>query len=351
MALIARVFRPLLVVALGLPLGACSALDSIDPAKIPVPGNYIVGGYRVTAEFKSVLNLPERAKVVSNGVRVGVLEGVSLDPETGHVTTTLRLREGAMIPANSSIQIRQSTLFGDTFLSVISPPGETADYLRDGSSIGVDHTLSGEQVEDVLQGISDLVTGGSIQDLNRLQTNILSKFPQDPKELARVRDALLGTLRDLAQNTPTLDNLLQRLLSIVTQLADNRDIVDKLAIYAPERFAGAKLVIDEVAKFFIGMEFPAEGFGDLLIPYARDLHDMIGAGKIFVRELSRFDLTFPYNLERLKGLFAYYLLPYWMGGEENVEIERYVPDGDQQAATGPIADNIMNSLRLLGVLR
>ncbi|MGL6235236.1 MAG: MlaD family protein [Segniliparus sp.] len=347
----ARIVRPLLILVLGMSLGACSALSSIDPAKIPVPGNYIVGGYRIKAEFKSVLNLPDRAKVISNGVRIGILEGVSLDPETGHVTTTLHLQQGAMIPADSSIQIRQSTLFGDTFLSVISPPGETTDYLREGSAIGIDHTLSGEQVEDVLQGISDLVTGGTIQDINRLQTNVLHQFPQDPKELVRLRDTLLGTLRDLAQNTPALDNLLQKLLNIVTQLADNRDIVDKLAIYAPQRFAGAKLVIDEVAKFFIAMEFPAEGFGDLLVPFARDLHDMIGAGKIFTRELARFDLTFPYNLDRLKGFLAYYLLPYWMGGEENVEIERYVPDGDQEGATGPIADNVINSLRLLGVLR
>ncbi|EFV12849.1 MlaD family protein [Segniliparus rugosus] len=346
-----RVVRSILVVVLALSLGACSALEALDPAKIPVRGNHIEGGYYVKAVFKSVLNLPDRAKVVSNGVRVGILEGVSLDPETGHVTVTMHLSEGAQIPQNASIQLRQSTLFGDTFLSVISPPGDASDFLHDGSVIDIEHTLSSDQVEDVLQGLSDLVTGGSIQDINRLQVNAVQQFPQDPQELVRLRDVLLNTIGDLAHNTPVLDNLLHRLLDILTQLADNREDVDKLAINGPQRFAGVGVVINEVAKFFIALGLPAEGFGDLFLPYARDLHDMLGAGKIFVRELARFDLTFPYNLDRLKGFFAYYLLPYWMGGEENVEIERYVPDGDQEGATGPIADNIINSLRLLGVLR
>ncbi|ADG98501.1 Mammalian cell entry related domain protein [Segniliparus rotundus DSM 44985] len=346
-----RVMRSLLILVLGLSLGACSALNSLDPAKIPVPGNHIVGGYQIKAVFKSVLNLPDRAKVVSNGVRVGYLESVSLDPDTGHVTTTLRLMQGAQIPVNASVQIRQSTLFGDTFLSVISPPGDTSGLLREGSVIDIEHTMSGDQVEDVLQGISDLVTGGSIQDIYRLQTNAFHQFPQDPDELARQRDALLSTLADLAHNTSALDGLLRKLLDITTNLGDHRQDLNKLALNGPQRLFGLRAVIDEVTKFFIALSYPAEGLGDTFIPYARDFNDMIGAGKIFTRELSRFDLTFPYNLDRLKGFFAYYLLPYWMGGEENIEIERYVPDGDQQGATGPIADNIINSLRLLGVLR
>src|ERR1700722_5780354 len=71
-------FRPVAVASLGASVIAVSSCASLNVNALPQPGPSYDDGHDVVMQFESVLNLPERAKVVLDGVTVGVVSKVTL---------------------------------------------------------------------------------------------------------------------------------------------------------------------------------------------------------------------------------------------------------------------------------
>ncbi|MCV7174737.1 MlaD family protein, partial [Mycolicibacterium sphagni] len=66
-------------------------------------------------EFDSVLNLPDRARVVMDGVSVGVVTDVDL--VDGRVDVTSRIDSGVVIPSDIHGILQQPTVLGDIFVA------------------------------------------------------------------------------------------------------------------------------------------------------------------------------------------------------------------------------------------
>ena len=97
-------------IACALALSSCA---SLDVGALPVPGSSYTGGHDIILEFANVLNLPSRAKVVMDGVKVGVVTSMSL---TGRgVDVTSRIEHGVEVPSNIHAVIQQATVLGDTY--------------------------------------------------------------------------------------------------------------------------------------------------------------------------------------------------------------------------------------------
>ena len=98
-------------------LSSCASLN-VDA--MPVPGSDSRGGYDIVIEFSNVLNLPDRAKVVMDGTKMGVVTKVALVGNGVDVTSHIDRDIG--VPANIHSVLQQATVLGDTYVALERAP-------------------------------------------------------------------------------------------------------------------------------------------------------------------------------------------------------------------------------------
>ncbi|SIJ87057.1 Putative Mce family protein [Mycobacteroides abscessus subsp. abscessus] len=149
-------------------LSGC-ATNGLGDLPLPAPG-IGSGGYRLTALFSNVLNLPDSAKVKLAGADVGQVDEMHVRNFTA--VTTLRILDGVRLPKGSTAELRSATPLGDVFVSIRPPVGASADgpLLADGDTIGLDSTTAAATVESVLSSaaLASLGTGSTGRRFNEL---------------------------------------------------------------------------------------------------------------------------------------------------------------------------------------
>ncbi|EUA51175.1 mce related family protein [Mycobacterium xenopi 3993] len=96
-----------------------SSCSMIDVNSLPQPGKSYRDGYDIVLAFDNVLNLPLRAKVVLNGVTVGVVTNVAL--KTQEVDVTARIGSGTVVPSDTEASLQQATVLGDIYVALERP--------------------------------------------------------------------------------------------------------------------------------------------------------------------------------------------------------------------------------------
>ncbi len=105
------------------------------------------GGYSVTANFTNIGGLKPRAKVAMGGVTVGMVESISLDPETFEARVVMRISDQFdELPEDTSASIFTAGILGDQFIGL--EPGGSPEPLRDGDRILL--TNSALQLEQLI---------------------------------------------------------------------------------------------------------------------------------------------------------------------------------------------------------
>lgn len=184
-------------------LSSCAAIN-VDA--LPQPGNAYSDGYDITIEFASVLNLPERAKVVMDGTTIGVVTNMAVTRE--HVNVDARIDRAVTIPADIHATLQQATVLGDIYVSLDRPADQApAGPLRPGGRIMLDNTQSPPQLEDTIATMANFVSSGSIQ---RLQNTIigLNRVTPSGQEARTIASRVATDLSDLSNNMDLVDQLL-----------------------------------------------------------------------------------------------------------------------------------------------
>ncbi|OBF81528.1 mammalian cell entry protein [Mycobacterium sp. 852002-51163_SCH5372311] len=213
--------------------GSGCATNGLASLPLPAPG-LGSGGYKLTAVFGNALNLPMNAKVKLAGADVGQVEAMIARNYTA--VTTLRIRNGVLLPKGSTAELRTATPLGDVFVSV-RPPAEAAPnapMLKDGDTIGLDSTASAATVESVLSSAAILVNGGAVRNF----TNIINGFGRATGDqgqafgnLIRKSNQLLGTLDS---RSGQISNALTELSRLSEQLdAKNQSLTELMAAANP----------------------------------------------------------------------------------------------------------------------
>jgi phospholipid/cholesterol/gamma-HCH transport system substrate-binding protein len=183
-------------------------------------GEFVFGGYRVNAIFKTGAELVAGDDVTMAGLRVGKIE--ALTPTAGTTRVTL-LIHGDFTPLfqDARAVIRQKNLLGEAYVEVNRGRAAQGSIL-DGGTINQDHTLTPVEVDEVLNALDPQVrdqlnmvintlgqaTAGRGQDMNAAAAD-LSSLALDLKVLART----------LASNSDHLDALIADLRKVMETLA------------------------------------------------------------------------------------------------------------------------------------
>jgi virulence factor Mce-like protein len=204
------------------------ATNGLASLPLPAPG-LGAGGYTLTAIFADALNLPMKAKVKLAGADVGQVESMVARNYTA--VTTLRIRDGVLLPRGSTAELRTATPLGDVFVALKRPMDDLADradpsdtpILRDGDTIGLESTAAASTVESVLGSAAVLVNGGTVRDFTNI-INGIGKASGDQGqafgELIRKSNQLLGTL-------DSRSGQISSALTELSRLADELDTKDQ----------------------------------------------------------------------------------------------------------------------------
>jgi virulence factor Mce-like protein len=204
-------------IACGLVLSSCA---SLNVNSIPLPGSNYRGGYDITIEFSNVLNLPERAKVVMDGTKVGVLTQVSLTSRD--VDVTARIDQDVEVPSNIHAVLQQATVLGDTYVALDRAPGtdSTVPPLAPGGRIPITQTTSPPQLEDTIASLANFTGSGSIQRALNTVIGINRVTPPRP-EIREMASRVAVDLSDLSNNLDNADLWLRGLSETANVMAVN----------------------------------------------------------------------------------------------------------------------------------
>ncbi|MFF2549722.1 MlaD family protein [Nocardia sp. NPDC058058] len=306
---------------------------------IPIPGTYPSGDtYTVRIEFGSVLNLPDRAKVIADGVEIGMLDHIDLIGNTA--IATVKVHADAKLPKTTTAELRQSTILGDIHIALEAPKNAPAVFLRDGDVIPVSQTVPATNVEDILRALSNIITGGRWADIEQLVTDVNAAFPSDPAELDRINNAGRAALSDMASHSADLDRILVSAQQITGKLESGRDAVDRILTYGPERAAGLSAVLFNVVKLIISGGQLAGNVSTLLLPHVGDIRSIVQILAPAAVTVGYADITLSQNLDAFHNLLRDKLIPFLESPD--VRVDRVSADVQ--------ADQLITTMRGMGLV-
>ncbi|MFF2086232.1 MlaD family protein [Nocardia sp. NPDC058176] len=324
-----------------------------QPADLPVPGAGVGGPtYPLRIEFADVLNLPQGAKVIAAGVRVGVLTGVTLvDPVAttpGYVVAEVDIRQSVRLAVGTTAELRQETPLGDVHIALSEPMDATAGELMPGATIPLADTTQSPPIEDILAGLSTFVGSGAVADFQHIVATMNGVFPDDPRDTARLAEVLGADLADLGAHLHSVDALLDGMEATVEEgLRRNLPILDELLTpYGVEHTTEA--VNAQIGVIFVLTALgPVAPSAQWLGPLLSSLDDTTRALVPMLLGANPLDTESPSNMKALVDLINTELVPYAAHGPKIDVVEV----GLAPITTGEHTARIVDTLRMIGLVR
>ncbi|MDT9698255.1 MCE family protein [Streptomyces sp. P17] len=167
---------------------------------VGLPGGAASDGdaYRVTVEFRDVLDLVPQSAVKADNVTVGAVEKVELDG--WHARVRLRVADSVKLPANAVAELRQTSMLGEKYVALSAPPGtDPVGRLGDGDRIPLSRSGRDPEIEEVFSALSALLNGGGVAQLKTITVELnkaLDGRESRVKSLLKELDTFLGGLDD-----------------------------------------------------------------------------------------------------------------------------------------------------------
>jgi phospholipid/cholesterol/gamma-HCH transport system substrate-binding protein len=165
---------------------------------VPLPGGAAADGraYRVTVDFRDVLDLVPQSSVKVNNVTVGAVEKVEL--HGWHARVRLRVADSVKLPGNAVAELRQTSMLGEKYVALSAPPGAApVGRLGDGDRIPLSRSGRNPEIEEVLSALSALLNGGGVAQLKTITVELnkaLAGRENRVKSLLKELDTFLGGL-------------------------------------------------------------------------------------------------------------------------------------------------------------
>ncbi|WP_405603370.1 MCE family protein [Streptomyces sp. NBC_01410] len=186
---------------------------------VGLPGGAADDGnaYRVTVEFRDVLDLVPQSAVKVNNVTVGAVEKVEL--AGWHARVRLRVDGKVKLPANAIAELRQTSMLGEKYVALSAPADSTpAGRLGDGDRIPLSRSGRNPEIEEVLSALSALLNGGGVAQLKTVTTELnkaLEGRENRVKSLLSELDTFIGGLdgqrKEIVRALEGIDRLAARL--------------------------------------------------------------------------------------------------------------------------------------------
>jgi virulence factor Mce-like protein len=188
---------------------------------------------QVTAEFPQSVSLYEGSDVKILGVPVGSVDTVR--PAGDRVIVTFHYDAQYKVPADAKAVIISPSVVGDRFIQ-LTPAWTGGPQLEDGARLGLDHTATPLELDEIFGSINDLAVALGPEGANRPDETGVGALTRLLDSTARNFGGqgvqFNKTLKNLGKFTATLSNNKDELFGTIGEiekftktLADNDDVV------------------------------------------------------------------------------------------------------------------------------
>ncbi|PSR70057.1 MCE family protein [Nocardia sp. MDA0666] len=345
-------------------LAASATACGFQPADIPVPGTGVGGPtYRLRIQFADVLNLPQGAKVIANGVRIGQLTHITVvDPapatgtaaaRKGYVIADVAIRTSVRLPVGTTAQLRQATPLGDVHIALTEPAHPTVGEIGPDATIPISDTRPQLPIEDILAQLATFVGSGAVHDIQNIAHTVNGIMPADPAVTARISDVLGADLNDLAAHTDSIHQLVSGIQATVDE-----GLLNHTSTWDPLLTPDGVQHTTEVIRAEIGVVFVLTALG----PFAPSttwlgpvLDSTTAAARAVVPMLfgsAPLDTGSPSNMARLTNLLQSQIIPF---AERGPKIDLVGVTISPSPAPGMPPEEqttrIVETLRMIGAVR
>jgi phospholipid/cholesterol/gamma-HCH transport system substrate-binding protein len=202
---------------------------------LPLPGTAGggPGSFIIQAQLPNVTNLQPNSRVRVGDVTVGNVTKVEM--QGWHALLTISLDGDVDLPANATVKVGQTSLFGSLHIELAPPVDEPPNgKLHDGSLIPLSAASTYPSTEQTLAAISMVLNGGGvgqIQDITEALSTAFDGRADDLRSLINQLDEYVGHLDD--QKNDILAAA-QSLNNLVGQIAAQKPVVDKALETIPD---------------------------------------------------------------------------------------------------------------------
>ena len=233
-----RDLRSMVALALALVVAGQSGCGWHGLNTLPLPGTAGggPGSFTIQAQLPNVTNLQPNSRVRVNDVTVGNVTKVEM--QGWHALLTMTLDRDVDLPANATVKLGQTSLFGSLHVE-LAPPTDAPPQgkLHDGSLIPLAAASTYPSTEQTLAAISLVLNGGGVgqvQDITEALSTAFAGRADDLRSLIVQLDKYVGYLNDQKDDIIAAADSLNNL---VGQIAAQKPVVDKALKTIPDALA------------------------------------------------------------------------------------------------------------------
>lgn len=281
---------------------------------LPLPGT--VGGgpgsFTIQAQLPNVVNLQPNSRVQVGDVTVGNV--AKIERQGWHALLTIKLDGDVNLPANSTVKMGQTSLFGSLHIELAAPTdGSPRGRLHNGSVIPLSAASVYPSTEQTLAAVSLVLNGGGvgqIQDITEALNTAFAGHANDLRSLVVELDKYIGYLNDQRDDIIAAADSLNNL---VGQIAAQKPVVDKALKTIPDALAvlndqrqNISEAIDKLGKYSAVAADSINKTKDALVQELDDLAPVLkslaDAGPALTRALGELP-TYPFPKDQLTKWF------------------------------------------------
>ncbi|WP_051026561.1 MCE family protein [Nocardia higoensis] len=228
-------------------------------AVVAVALTMFVGGFTPTATVlvqtpRTGLVLDPDAKVKVRGVEIGTVAGIERSGEGATLELALNPDMLKLVPANATVDIRSTTVFGAKYVNFQIPEHPSAESLRAGATVVAEHVTV--EFNTLFQQLSDILAQIEPQKLNATLSALGQALHGRGATLGQLMADLDGYLREMNPTLPTLRADLRASAEVTHLYADvTGDLLRTVdnAVVTSETLVDEQASLDDVLANLIGL--------------------------------------------------------------------------------------------------
>ena len=198
------------------------------------------------AVFTDVTGLATGQEVRIAGVRVGDVTGIKVAPDRVHADVQFAVLKTSVLTQGTRATIKYRNLVGERYIALTQDVG-SATPLKDGATIGLDHTQSALDLTVLFNGFKPLFAALSPKDVNELSGEIISVLQGEGGNI----NSLLATTASLTSTLADRDAVIGRTITNLNTVLGTVDAHD----------AAFKQLIDQLQRFVSGLAADRQTIG------------------------------------------------------------------------------------------
>ncbi|AUG81161.1 ABC transporter substrate-binding protein [Kitasatospora sp. MMS16-BH015] len=154
------------------------------------------------------------ADVKLRGVVVGQVRRISSDGGGARLTLALDPAKLPQIPAQVSVQLLPTTLFGERYVALVPDTPQPAGHLAAGAVIRQDHSADAVELQQVLDHLMPVLTAVQPAKLSATLSAVATALSGRGAQLGQTLDSLDAYLKQLNPELPTLNADIRELVTV-----------------------------------------------------------------------------------------------------------------------------------------